>query len=147
MITETLAPYYCLLSYFSSLSKVSQFLMCFIVAAATCISFWADVEEFFGSSTVSQTTTGGPSHNRLSLCWLISTLWPIEKNNSSTCLLGAALLIMPYVPASNLFFPVGFVLAERVLYLPSIGYCLLVSIGFKIIDKKLKSYSSDEVLA
>ena len=29
---------------------------------------------------------------------------------------------------SNLFFPVGFVLAERVLYLPSAGACLLLAL-------------------
>ncbi|XP_030844131.1 protein O-mannosyl-transferase TMTC3-like [Strongylocentrotus purpuratus] len=36
-------------------------------------------------------------------------------------------LVLPFLPASNLFFPVGFVVAERVLYAPSIGYCLLVA--------------------
>ena len=38
--------------------------------------------------------------------------------------------LLPFVPASNLLFPVGFVIAERILYLPSMGYCLLVAIGF-----------------
>ena len=38
--------------------------------------------------------------------------------------------LVPFVPASNLLFPVGFVIAERILYLPSMGYCLLVAIGF-----------------
>ena len=37
--------------------------------------------------------------------------------------------MFPYVPASNLFFPVGFVVAERVLYLPSMGLCLLAAHG------------------
>ena len=40
-----------------------------------------------------------------------------------------SLLILPYLPASNLFFPVGFVVAERVLYLPSMGFCMLVGFG------------------
>lgn len=40
-----------------------------------------------------------------------------------------SLLVFPFLPASNLLFPVGFVVAERVLYLPSMGTCLLVSIG------------------
>ncbi|XP_035226369.1 protein O-mannosyl-transferase Tmtc3-like isoform X2 [Stegodyphus dumicola] len=35
----------------------------------------------------------------------------------------------PFLPASNLFFPVGFVVAERVLYAPSMGFCLLVAQG------------------
>lgn len=35
-----------------------------------------------------------------------------------------ALLVVPYIPASNAFFPVGTVLGERLLYLPSVGFCL-----------------------
>jgi len=42
-----------------------------------------------------------------------------------------ALVAFPFVPASNLFFPVGFVVAERVLYAPSMGFCLLVAVGFE----------------
>ena len=44
-------------------------------------------------------------------------------------ILALALLAFPFVPASNLFFPVGFVVAERVLYIPSMGFCLLVAMG------------------
>jgi len=39
-------------------------------------------------------------------------------------------LILPFIPAANIFFPVGFVVAERVLYLPSMGFSLIVSLGF-----------------
>ncbi len=46
-----------------------------------------------------------------------------------TVLFSLSLLVFPYVPASNLFFPVGFVVAERVLYLPSMGLCLLAGHG------------------
>ena len=38
-------------------------------------------------------------------------------------------MIFPFLPASNLFFPVGFVVAERVLYIPSMGFCMLVAYG------------------
>ncbi|XP_063967470.1 protein O-mannosyl-transferase TMTC4-like [Lytechinus pictus] len=38
-------------------------------------------------------------------------------------------VIIPFLPASNIFFRVGFVVAERVLYLPSLGFCLLVVMG------------------
>lgn len=44
-------------------------------------------------------------------------------------IMGLAILIFPFLPASNIFFNVGFVLAERILYIPSAGYCLLVTIG------------------
>ena len=40
---------------------------------------------------------------------------------------GVALVVIPYLPAANIVAPVGFVIAERVLYVPSIGACLLVA--------------------
>ena len=40
-----------------------------------------------------------------------------------------ALLVVPFLPATNLFFRVGFVIAERILYLPSAGLCMLVVVG------------------
>ena len=52
--------------------------------------------------------------------------------------LGAALLVIPFLPASNLFFYVGFVVAERVLYIPSMGYCLLVAAGFRALQARLR---------
>ncbi|XGW07812.1 hypothetical protein V3C99_010728 [Haemonchus contortus] len=47
-------------------------------------------------------------------------------------LLALSLLILPYIPSSNLFFYVGFVAAERILYLPSVGYCILVGMLYHI---------------
>lgn len=44
-----------------------------------------------------------------------------------------ALLIIPFLPASNLFLPVGFVVAERILYIPSMGLCILVPFGISIL--------------
>lgn len=44
-------------------------------------------------------------------------------------ILAVSLMVFPFLPASNLFFPVGFVIAERVLYIPSMGFCLLVALG------------------
>lgn len=41
-------------------------------------------------------------------------------------------LALPFIPASNLFFYVGFVIAERILYLPSVGACL--SIGASVAE-------------
>uniref|UniRef100_A0A7M4FHX8 dolichyl-phosphate-mannose--protein mannosyltransferase n=1 Tax=Crocodylus porosus TaxID=8502 RepID=A0A7M4FHX8_CROPO len=46
-------------------------------------------------------------------------------------LVGLLFLVFPFIPASNLFFRVGFVVAERVLYMPSMGYCILFVHGFK----------------
>ena len=42
-----------------------------------------------------------------------------------------ALIIVPFLPASNVFFRVGFVIAERILYLSSIGFCMLTVLGIR----------------
>ncbi|XP_026991030.2 protein O-mannosyl-transferase TMTC3 isoform X1 [Tachysurus fulvidraco] len=52
-------------------------------------------------------------------------------SSAKTVLMALSLLVLPFIPASNLFFPVGFVVAERVLYVPSMGFCVLVAHGFK----------------
>lgn len=46
------------------------------------------------------------------------------------------MLIIPFLPASNLFFTVGFVLAERTLYLPSAGYCFIVVMGLQKLSRR-----------
>ena len=56
----------------------------------------------------------------------------LDGRDSLGVLMSLSLLILPFLPASNLFFPVGFVLAERVLYIPSMGFCLLVALGMFI---------------
>ena len=53
-----------------------------------------------------------------------------SKKFKNALVMALALMVLPFLPASNLFFPVGFVIAERVLYIPSMGFCLLVGIGF-----------------
>lgn len=53
------------------------------------------------------------------------------------CSQGLAFMTLPFLPASNLFFPVGFVVAERVLYMPSMGFCLLVGFGFQLLIERL----------
>ena len=52
-----------------------------------------------------------------------------KLNNASVVLISITLLTLPFLPAANLFFYVGFVVAERILYLPSVGYCLLIGLG------------------
>lgn len=44
-------------------------------------------------------------------------------------LISVAFMVLPFIPASNLLFYVGFVVAERVLYIPSVGLCLLLGLG------------------
>lgn len=52
------------------------------------------------------------------------------------------MLVLPFIPASNLFFPVGFVVAERVLYMPSMGFCMLIGYGWQILQGKVGKKSA-----
>ncbi|TYZ62066.1 hypothetical protein PybrP1_010066 [[Pythium] brassicae (nom. inval.)] len=49
-----------------------------------------------------------------------------QLDRSPLVLICIAFGVIPFVPASNLFFPVGTVVAERLLYFPSVGFCLLM---------------------
>lgn len=40
------------------------------------------------------------------------------------------LIVLPFIPASGIIH-VGFVIAERILYTPSLGWCVLIAIGFR----------------
>eukprot|EP00698_Gefionella_okellyi_P023720 TRINITY_DN8182_c0_g1_i1.p1 TRINITY_DN8182_c0_g1~~TRINITY_DN8182_c0_g1_i1.p1 ORF type:complete len:457 (-),score=106.00 TRINITY_DN8182_c0_g1_i1:139-1509(-) len=46
---------------------------------------------------------------------------------SKLVMMSLACIVIPMLPATNLLFPVGTVIAERLLYFPSIGICLLLS--------------------
>uniref|UniRef100_A0A672I5U7 dolichyl-phosphate-mannose--protein mannosyltransferase n=1 Tax=Salarias fasciatus TaxID=181472 RepID=A0A672I5U7_SALFA len=50
-----------------------------------------------------------------------------DSQRRRTLTLGLVLLVVPFLPACNIFFRVGFVIAERVLYLSSAGFCLLLA--------------------
>lgn len=54
-------------------------------------------------------------------------------NYQSIMVFSIAFMIITFLPASNLFFYVGFVIAERVLYIPSIGFVLLVVNGVDVL--------------
>ncbi|XP_048515416.1 protein O-mannosyl-transferase TMTC4 isoform X2 [Athalia rosae] len=57
------------------------------------------------------------------------------ENNARHTMMGLALMFIPFLPATNLFFNVGFVIAERTLYVPSAGFCLLIAIGLHRLTK------------
>ncbi|XP_052737312.1 protein O-mannosyl-transferase TMTC4 isoform X2 [Bicyclus anynana] len=54
-----------------------------------------------------------------------------RKTSKRILFLATLFILIPFLPASNIIFPVGFVIAERILYIPSIGYCLFVVIGLR----------------
>ncbi|CAG07292.1 unnamed protein product, partial [Tetraodon nigroviridis] len=67
-------------------------------------------------------------------CFLIGlinqALCSPDSQRRRTLTLALVLLVVPFLPACNIFFRVGFVIAERVLYLSSAGYCLLLAYAF-----------------
>ena len=65
--------------------------------------------------------------NVVTLSFYVMISYTIAQTTKNRQLLQAlALVVIPFIPASNMFFYVGFVVAERVLYLPSIGFCLIL---------------------
>ncbi|XP_075234795.1 protein O-mannosyl-transferase TMTC1-like [Lycorma delicatula] len=56
-----------------------------------------------------------------------------ENHRHSPLVLGCLFLVIPFLPATNLLVTVGFVLAERVLYIPSLGGVLLVVYGAQLL--------------
>lgn len=72
---------------------------------------------------------------------IINSILPVFRSVKTSL----AMMIVPFLPASGIV-RVGFVIAERILYVPSIGFCMLVAIGFdrivvwmKIRAKRTKS--------
>uniref|UniRef100_A0A3Q1IZB9 dolichyl-phosphate-mannose--protein mannosyltransferase n=1 Tax=Anabas testudineus TaxID=64144 RepID=A0A3Q1IZB9_ANATE len=61
-------------------------------------------------------------------------------------LFSLGILSLPFIPATNLFFYVGFVIAERVLYIPSIGFCLLVAAGARTSYIRLRTRGGKTLL-
>lgn len=62
--------------------------------------------------------------------YLVSCLYINVKNRYWFTVFGLLFLTISFIPSSNLLITVGFVMAERVLYLPSIGYSILILCGW-----------------
>ncbi|XP_069084857.1 protein O-mannosyl-transferase TMTC2 [Pleurodeles waltl] len=69
-----------------------------------------------------------------------ATLRPQLPSSEHIVIFSLSLLIVPFVPATNLFFYVGFVIAERVLYIPSMGFCLLITVGIRALYVKAQKH-------
>lgn len=66
-----------------------------------------------------------------------------RRSDCPVITLGLSLLIFPFLPATNCFFFVGFVVAERILYIPSLGFCILVAYGMCKLHESLSTQTSD----
>lgn len=98
--------------------------------------------------TVPLITSISDPRNLATAATLVSVTWlglygilGQEKTRKAT-ILSLSLIVFPYIPASNLFFPVGFVVAERILYTPSMGFCMLISLGAWLLLKSSKLYGT-----
>ena len=75
------------------------------------------------------------THHLLTLLMFVSLsiliYWSFIKGGhfNRPVIFGMAVMVVTFLPASNLFFTVGFVVAERVLFLPSMGFCILIVHG------------------
>lgn len=89
--------------------------------------------------------------NLLTLIWAVGLFYLLFKGiqnarekHDTRLIMALAWIIGPLIPASHLF-PLGTVLAERLLYVPSLGYAVLVGIGMENVlsnDTKKKEYLS-----
>lgn len=77
----------------------------------------------------------------LAFCLYSACVGPIGQQQRQLTM-ALALLIVPFLPASNLFFRVGFVIAERVLYLSTAGFCILVVMGICKLQQKFTSMNT-----
>lgn len=71
-------------------------------------------------------------------CALIVLSTVLIKKRSQVLLMATGFCVIPFLPASNVWLRVGFVIAERTLFLPSVGFCLIVSCGFHRIYETCK---------
>ncbi|XP_053214391.1 protein O-mannosyl-transferase Tmtc3-like, partial [Panonychus citri] len=67
--------------------------------------------------------------NILTLLLFISLTVILLKGDTITWM-AMGFMVITFLPVSNIFFPVGFVIAERVLYLPSMGFSMILARGF-----------------
>ncbi|KAL6077714.1 Protein O-mannosyl-transferase tmtc3 [Balamuthia mandrillaris] len=56
----------------------------------------------------------------------------MEQKYSRPILLSLAWIVFPFLPAAQLLFAPGTLIAERVLYVPSVGFCLLFGIHLSL---------------
>ena len=75
----------------------------------------------------------------ISLVFLILICWPFFKRSSSilTISLAGNFFWWPYLLISNLGWPIGTIMGERLMYFPSAGICIFLALFFLFI-KKLK---------
>jgi len=57
----------------------------------------------------------------------------------SVCGLAIVFSFIPFFPVSNLLFPIGTVMAERLMYVPMVGIVMLLGLGFQTLVQKSRA--------
>ena len=66
---------------------------------------------------------------------------------AGSLLMAVAIMLVSFLPASNLFFEVGFTLAERVMYLPSVGGCFMAGLAYDWCHRRLAGRRTPSISA
>ncbi|KAI6660292.1 Transmembrane and TPR repeat-containing protein [Oopsacas minuta] len=94
------------------------------------LPFWLCFDWSMGCIPLIDTLLDGRNVISLLMWLLISILvYRSVKNMELSC--GIVAITIPFLPATNLLFRVGFVVAERTLFVPSMGSCYLVARGLE----------------
>jgi protein O-mannosyl-transferase len=68
------------------------------------------------------------------------TLWIVRKHRAKDLAFASSWYLVAVLPASNIFFVAGTLFAERLFYLPSVGFSLALAL---LLDRAMESFSSN----
>ncbi|KAK6050961.1 hypothetical protein COOONC_11533 [Cooperia oncophora] len=70
---------------------------------------------------------------------VLATAYALLKTSDRLFRVGVTIGAITFLPASNLLVTVGFTIAERVLYLPSVGMCILMAKVFDMVQRRVRN--------
>ncbi|CAH2005183.1 unnamed protein product [Acanthoscelides obtectus] len=104
-----------------------------------------DLQQHTASCRTSNNNNTTQFHSSSCVCTSKDTLHHYHRHlrtvrNDQAAILSLAFLVLPFIPATNLLYYVGFVMAERVLYMPSVGLCLLLGLSSAALWNSYRRY-------
>ncbi|KAG8226447.1 hypothetical protein J437_LFUL003439, partial [Ladona fulva] len=132
-----------LVKSFADERNIISFLMyisfMYLIVKLLCSVVMKDLSREWSSQIIESTKQQNTNDSRNDISSSVKCL------EASVSLFSICMAILPFLPATNLIAYVGFVIAERVLYVPSMGYCLLLGLGLSNIlialDLNLKKWT------
>lgn len=104
----------------TSLITIAEYIALLILPLTLSADYWTD--------TVRISTLANPAALAsllLLLTWLVAAVWLSKKMHALAW--GSIFFLITLAPVSNFFFAAGFLKAERVLYIPSIGFIVALT--------------------